>query len=117
MMSRSAAYVALVQSIEALVPESKSKVCPSCRQPEYQLSRRFADFLEKYTPSETYGDIRKKLYAVRSELSHGKRLLASENWDAVTYQDDGAWLEMQHITKRIFTNWVTEHGEKNGARP
>lgn len=112
-VSRSAAYVAFVQSIEALLPKVKSRVCPSCSQPEYKLSRSFAEFLEKYAPSKTYGGIRKKLYAIRSELSHGKRLLASENWDAVTYQDDGAWFEIQEIVKVVFANWILDAGLRN----
>jgi hypothetical protein len=79
--SRSAAFAALISSVEALMPpETNESACTSCgRTMGKSITQRFVDFLDQMAPSA--GEVeqaRKKLYRVRSALLHGGRLLPSD---------------------------------------
>jgi len=79
--SRSAAFAALVSSVEALMPPAyDGTACTACgKHLGKSISQQFVDFLDEMAPS--VGEIekaRKKLYAVRSALLHGGRLLPSD---------------------------------------
>jgi hypothetical protein len=80
--SSSSSFNALATSIECLLPENKSR-CECCGQPVYEITRRFLDFLIAYAqPSpELQTEIvklYKKYYPMRSGLTHGSALLASD---------------------------------------
>lgn len=79
--SRSAAFAALVTSIEAVMgPESGGPACKTCGKPTGKSVRqRFRDLLEELAPGGAgIETARKELYSVRSTLLHGSRLLPSD---------------------------------------
>src|SRR5688572_4499848 len=76
--SRSASFTALISAIEALViPEGGQPQCSTCgRSLGPGPTERFAQFLETFAPGA--GEMRrerKRLYGIRSALSHGGSLL------------------------------------------
>ena len=77
--SVSVSFVCLVSAIEALLPPVPSGVpCRSCgKGTNPGPTKRLADFLDSMVPSlaTNFPDARKKLYSVRSKLSHGETLL------------------------------------------
>jgi hypothetical protein len=75
-ISQSSAYVALVNAIESLIPPAKPEwCCLTCRQEhKIGLTQLFHDFLETYVPGLP-PKYRKELYAIRSKITHGKRLM------------------------------------------
>lgn len=111
--ARSASFVALVQVIEALLPKIETKTCEKCGQPEYKLAQSFVSFLDHYAPGNVFGVGRKKLYSVRSELAHGKRLMASDCGGVITWEDDGTWEEMRQVVKSSLYNWVLDMAKRD----
>ena len=81
-LARSSAHIAVVQAIEALMPPADdSGTCECCG---HRLgpgpTARFADFLGSLVPATDSDDDRphEELYALRSALSHGGKLLQDE---------------------------------------
>lgn len=79
-LSPSAAHIATVQAVEALMPSAKSADrCGACGQSLGPgPTQRFADFLDRYASGPDREQGRKDLYALRSSLSHGGKLLSGE---------------------------------------
>jgi hypothetical protein len=68
-LSKSASFVALVSAIEALMPSSQAST-----------KQQFVDFVEALVPGNSIPEAeRKRFYQVRSALSHGGKLLASDH--------------------------------------
>jgi hypothetical protein len=81
-LARSAAHLAVVQAIEALLPEQEDAGnCETCgRQLGPGPTARFDQFLRDFVPSAEAEQQRanKELYRLRSALSHGGKLLQDE---------------------------------------
>jgi len=79
-LSPSAAHIAVVQAIEALMPAGAgADRCDACGQPAGPgPTQRFAEFLAEYAPGPAREKARKELYALRSSLTHGGKLLSGE---------------------------------------
>lgn len=80
-LSQSAALVAAVQTVEALLPTIKGQVCPTCeREISPGPTKKFRDFLQEYAPTTSAEERRARdlLYKQRSRLTHGHDLLASD---------------------------------------
>ena len=109
--SESASYIALVQAIEALLPSGGSSNCTECGQPKYKLTEQFETFLKTYAANG--GGIeqgRKRLYKIRSELSHGKRLLSGDSGVHWNWQDNLVWHELRQTVRITFVNWLMRQG-------
>lgn len=111
--SRSASYIALVQSIEALLPENVNSNCVKCGQPQYKCTERFNDFLKTFAPyKDGIARGRKELYGLRSDLSHGKRLLAEDIGLHWAWKEQHVWEEMRQTARIAFANWIlTNHAK------
>jgi hypothetical protein len=80
--SKSASFVALVSAIEALMPPPQGgRQCPHCKQIlGVGPTKQFVDFVEALIPGNSIPEAeRKRFYQVRSALSHGGKLLASDH--------------------------------------
>src|SRR5439155_14540763 len=78
--SRSAAFTAVVSAIEALMPGVKGpEVCEKCGRPiGVGPTKLFMEFVERFAPGGASEADRRKLYSIRSALSHGGSLLPSD---------------------------------------
>ena len=71
--SYSAYFLHLIQSIETLLPSAKARErCSECGKEKIGPTSRFNEFLNELVPAHSDLDqARKKLYTLRSNLSHG----------------------------------------------
>ena len=112
--SRSAAFTAAVSAVEALMPDVKGpEVCEKCGRPiGVGPTKLFIEFVERFAPGgATEGD-RRKIYSIRSKLSHGGSLLPSDRriWSPglrpdhiVEWDDIGtAW----RLVRTVLVNWL-----------
>ena len=112
--SRSAAYTAVISAIETLMPPQRgSGLCERCgRSMGPGPTQQFADFVERYASgSGLSAGERKRIYAIRSALSHGGTLLHSDRsgWSPALTQSniqerediDTAW----RLVRAILVNW------------
>lgn len=123
--SQSASFTALVSAIEALMSApSNTETCITCgRNTGPGPTKLFIDFVERYAPSPTVPRAeRRKLYALRSALSHGGNLLHTdrEAWSPGLTPDrirqwermDGMW----QIVRVALVHWLMDKsggGEAN----
>jgi hypothetical protein len=120
--SQSASFASLVSAIETLMgpPPAAGTTCPTCgKEGGPGPTRRFADFVEKFAadPASTNAE-RRKLYSLRSALSHGSKLLPGDRstWspgltpDLISqWQDTDA---MWQIVRVSLINWLQDsHAE------
>ncbi|MGP4083333.1 hypothetical protein [Streptomyces sp. KR55] len=78
--STSAAYTALVQSVEVLLdlPDGQPK-CDQCKRSMGPgPTRMFMDFISRYAPAQTANErsMHKDVYRIRSKITHGEHLFA-----------------------------------------
>jgi hypothetical protein len=79
--SRSAYFTALISGVESLMPDAASQEnCPGCgRSVGKGPTKRFIEFAEQFGPQDYDARAeRRKLYSIRSALSHGGTLLRSD---------------------------------------
>lgn len=78
-ISRSNAYIALVNAIESLIPQEKSSgTCENCQNEiKKGLTQLFHDFVEQYCPGLESAH-KKELYSIRSKYTHGKQLMQDD---------------------------------------
>jgi hypothetical protein len=116
--SRSAAFAALVSSVEALMfPVKAGGVCNGCGRPiGKSITERFVEFLEEMAPAT--GEIekaRKRLYRVRSALLHGGQLLPSDFLGISPGPRLGEEFEnmdhAQRLVRLVLANWLRKQVE------
>ena len=80
-LSMSSVYMALIQAIETLLPVPHTEGhCSECnRRIGPGPTHQFIDFVEAHVPGLSEG-VRRRLYEVRSDLSHGSRLLLRDEY-------------------------------------
>lgn len=117
--SRSAAFGALVNAIESLMPpEEKSGSCKECgRSKGKGITSRFTEFLNQMVPGEESDSrIRRNLYGLRSALTHGSHLLASDHLPldpGPEFTSEFADVqEAQYLVRQVMVNWL--HGQGAG---
>ncbi len=89
--SSSSAFISLVTALECLVGErekceccnqelpDKLEFCECCKQPRYQVTKGFKEFLERFVPFiDSFPREKKALYGIRSKLAHGVDLLQQD---------------------------------------
>jgi hypothetical protein len=78
-LSQSASYIAIIQAIEALVPDVPGgPACPTCgRLTGPGPTKQFVEFMDAYVPRQDGQSEaeRRKIYRLRSGLTHGGKLL------------------------------------------
>jgi hypothetical protein len=113
--SRSAAFMSLVSAVEALMPPPHLEAprCPQCRRSAgSSITSRFADFIEQMVPTGQGTEaVRKRLYQVRSALSHGGRLLHSDRMVGFglspdSRQESEDFWAVQRFVKVVLVNWL-----------
>ncbi|MEU2582549.1 hypothetical protein ABZ612_06220 [Streptomyces avermitilis] len=76
--SKSAAYTALVQSVEVLLdPSPEQSQCPDCQRAMGPgPTRLFMDFINRYAPARTAAErsMHRDAYRIRSKITHGDHL-------------------------------------------
>lgn len=79
-LSSSAAFVALVSAIEALLTASAGQHCEACgRSTGKGPTALFEEFIETYVPDASANRAtRKALYSLRSQITHGNKILRSD---------------------------------------
>lgn len=120
-ISKSASFTALMSAIEVLMPEAiPTGHCDACNRPTSPGStRRFKEFIEQFAPDiQTSSADKRKLYALRSALSHGGSLLHSDRngWTpGMTSRSVEEWENhnaMWRILRIALVNWIrTSSGE------
>ena len=107
--SQSAAYVALIISIESLMPASE----------RFHITRRFVEFLERFAPPADGGPdpSRRALYEMRSDLAHGRALLRPDldGWTWATVDPEGMqqhslFQGASHLARIAAVNWLHDTG-------
>ena len=115
--SQSGAYTALVSAIEALIPNAKSdNQCAECKRPlGAGPTRRFMEFVEQHAPGPGVNSrSRRQLYALRSALSHGGRLLHSDRFGwgggmtSASISDSNDQSSMWLVVRLALVNWLSE---------
>jgi len=112
-------YVALVAAIESLSSDDEPPRCKECRQVR-DVTKRFAQFVEQYAPeSEADAISRKRLYAIRSDLEHGRVLFDIDEAPWAMLMLTPNWLEqreafdgLSRLVKRVVVGWLRTRQKK-----
>jgi hypothetical protein len=100
--SKSASFVALVSAIEALMPTPKKR---------FGVTKRFVDFVESTIPGGAVPeDERRRFYELRSDLSHGPKLLSvdHDHWSFTPTQLNEGYDSdtVRQIVQLVLHNWL-----------
>lgn len=116
-ISRSISFACFVSSIESLIDhthkEIKIEKCRECNAPRYAVTKKFTEFLEKYS-SDTAELIKfyKKVYGKRSEILHAGALFQGEHipkdWDESDWEAHHMNFGIERICRIAITNWILE---------
>lgn len=121
-ISWSVAYSALITSIEVFLPNPKDRCvecnrptskecCSTCNQPSSGPTKQFRDFVDKYSPGVNES-ARKKLYDIRSTISHGGGLLPGDGisigfaFNTETNDAGRNWRLLSQIVQIVQINWL-----------
>ena len=114
--SRSAAFLALISAIEALMPApEKIAECQTCRRPISKgATRRMNEFLDQYTPANPeFQKGRVALYyEFRSQLTHGGALAHVDGapfrstLGGKTMEEQDLLDEIWHLVRILLINWL-----------
>lgn len=116
-LSMSSVLTALIQAIETLIPPPSTEGhCPQCnRSIGPGPTQQFVDFVEAHAPGLPEG-AKRHLYAVRSDLTHGNRLLVHDEYagmgghftpEAVGQQHD---VDQATLVARVaLITWLMRH--------
>ncbi len=115
-ISNSAGYIALVNTIESMLDHNGAR-CKCCGQPIFSVTKKFVDFIEKYTGSMNNKDFRKfaaQLYLFRSDMSHGITLFEAdkkERGSHLAHVLSGQWQMQMSLSNVVITsliNWLLQ---------
>lgn len=116
-ISPSISFACFVSSIESLVDyihkDVKIEKCKECSAPRYAVTRKFTEFLTKYSSNtEELISFYKKSYTQRSKILHAGALFLGEHIPTGWAESDWEAYHMNSGIERIcriaFTNWVLE---------
>lgn len=122
--SRSAGFTALITTMEALMaPDKPLSKCETCgRNVGKRARRRCAEFIDRYAPTaEPFVAARKRLYAIRSALSHGGALLPSDRYifqPSLTperAEEIEDFSTIWGLVGVVLVNWLLDHGDPANA--
>ena len=118
-ISGSASFVALVSAIEALTSIPESTICLTCGQNKGSgPTQLFAEFIEKFVPdSSATPATRKALYRLRSQITHGDKILLSDRaeWIGgfVYSQERSESLRLSAAVRIALINWLLSRPSKS----
>ncbi len=111
-ISKSNSYLALVSSIESMIPpEMPVSNCDKCkREIKKGLTQLFHDFVETYCPGID-SSIRKELYSIRSKYTHGKKLMLRDLgkdyvFNSAKNNEITKYRAMSDIVRISLINWL-----------
>lgn len=115
-LSESAVFMALVNAVEALIPSGEPGAI-RCRECKRDVgpgpTEKFKQFVDHYAPSATAKN-RKSLYSLRSQITHGGRLLHGDRnaWGMTfTGRKISDWAsadEIRGIARVVLINWLAK---------
>jgi hypothetical protein len=110
--SRSAAFTAMISAVEALIPPAGApEICPTCKRPVGAgRTKLFAEFVDQFAPRTPVKE-RRRLYGIRSALSHGGTLLHSDRkgWGPMTSGRIEEWEDIEALwplVRMVLVNWL-----------
>jgi hypothetical protein len=114
--SRSAAFTSMISVVEALIPAVRgAPVCEQCKRPiGVGPTRMFAQFVDGLVPGASTVQARRRLYGIRSALSHGGSLLHSDRRTWSPHMTGGALEEWEDIgaiwklVRLVLVNWLAK---------
>jgi hypothetical protein len=118
--SASAAFAAYVSAIEALTDRGTAHQfnCPICGgHTQHEVPgavRRFRDFIEAYAPARSEAKRREEMYALRSGILHGSKLIELDyalafGWDPPWWNQRQLIWDLSAITRIALRNWLKSH--------
>ena len=124
--SASATFTAYVSAIEALTERGvahqfKCPVCGEHTQHEVPGAiRRFRDFLETYAPGAALAARRDEMYALRSGILHGSKLIEIDyalafGWDPPRWNQRELLWDLATLTRIALRNWLKKPSAPSGA--
>lgn len=120
--STSASYLALINSVEALIPPERGMSrCKACgRETGRSITQRFVEFLEDIVPStagdESVSRVREKIYRLRGKLGHGGALLGDDlapQTGAFDPSLTSEWDDVRQasaLARLALVNWLSRQG-------
>jgi len=113
--SSSAAFIAIISSLESLMDKSGEK-CKCCGQPKYSITKKFSKFLKDYVPDIDKMPYEENLiYKTRSDLAHGADLFLSdlEPWGFFSgnqkINQDSLQRNTYQIVATALLNWLKKN--------
>ncbi|EPO9975520.1 TPA: hypothetical protein ACKTGI_004007 [Pseudomonas aeruginosa] len=119
-ISSSISFAIFVSSIESLVDYQyrgvKVESCKECNAPRYSVTRKFTDFLKRYSSdSDELVRFYKSTYGRRSKILHAGALFLGEHIPLNWAEDDWSAYHMRSGIERIcriaFANWLLERAQ------
>ncbi|MDK2411141.1 HEPN domain-containing protein [Aphanizomenon sp. PH219] len=110
--SSTTSFLNFILMIEGLLP-SDSKICNECKQPQYQISKRFRDFVVKYSGQDNH-KLAKEFYTMRSQIVHNSSLIAKDDpvfsVGIVPIEEfqRNKLQELQHLCSLMILNWIMD---------
>jgi hypothetical protein len=115
--SVSATFAAFVSAIEALTERGVAHQfkCPVCgERTQHEVpgaTRRFKDFLETYAPGAALAARRDKMYALRSGILHGSKLIEIDyalafGWDPPWWNQRELLWDLASLTRIALRKWL-----------
>jgi hypothetical protein len=110
--SSTTSFLNFILMIEGLLP-SDSKICNECKQPQYQISKRFRDFVVKYSGQDNH-KLAKEFYTIRSQIAHNSSLIVK---DAPVFSvgivpieefQRNKLQELKHLCSLMILNWIMD---------
>lgn len=122
-LSRSAYYVSVVQAIETVMPFPQTTGhCQKCNRPIGPgPTRTFIEFVDQHSPGLSRRE-RQQFYNVRSNLTHGNRLLAPDEYLGFGAEFTPQWSQDQslartvrHVARVCLINWLGSRTRSNAV--
>lgn len=121
----SASYLLMVSAIEALIEieyeMEEQQICKCCGQPEFQVSKKFKSFIDKYG-FEVDNKTKKLFYSLRSKIAHSGQLLGlsyDHKWTIETQEEldledkvsmDRKYFELfKHLARTCFRTFLFQN--------
>ncbi len=112
-LSKSASFTALVNAIEALLPEPAPPTpCEVCeRDTNPGPTAQFREFLDKLLPKGSVSPAAKsEFYRIRSKLAHGDRLFYEDmiglGFNVTSINEDNRLRHLSKIVQIAIYNWL-----------
>lgn len=94
-------------AIESLLDSGDSDRCPQCGKEKVGPTKRFKDFMEKYSRVEgSLQDRRNQLYATRCLIAHGERSMHTDFSTFSLARDQDTPSIMKYLVRKALIEWL-----------